>query len=146
MPQRFNRGHFLRTSRFLDMMYTPAEIAEELEVSVDTVYRSYLPDGAPYERDKQGNIWIHGISFASWVRRVYQTKKRYPMQKDEAWCCRGNKPVQLIHPIPKKKGRYVIFLQAKCPICKCTINRAISSGVYSHPQAVKEGKGKNDQS
>jgi hypothetical protein len=121
-------------------MYKPSEIAEELEVSVDTVYRSYLPDGAPYERDKDGGIWIHGLSFAQWVCKIYKNKKRVPMLQDEAWCCKCNEPVKLINPKPKQSGRYVIFMQGKCPNCGCTVNRAVSSGVYADPKKKQEKK------
>lgn len=35
----------VRLARFLDMMYRPSEVAEEIGVTQDTVYRSYLPAG-----------------------------------------------------------------------------------------------------
>jgi uncharacterized protein with PIN domain len=128
------------------MMYKPSEVADELEVSVDSIYRSYLPDGAPYVRDKDGAIWIHGLSFAAWVRMTYRKRNRHPMQQDEAWCFMCNKPVKMVDPKKKQSGRYVIFLQAKCQECGTRINRAIASGVYAKPKKT-ERKGKaHDQS
>ena len=36
------------------MDYKLSEIAEVLEVHPDTVYRSYIPAGCPYEKDDKG--------------------------------------------------------------------------------------------
>lgn len=129
MPPEFNRLHIIRLSRLLNMLYKPPELARELEVSTDSVYRSYLPSGAPYVMQTNGEIFIHGLSFASWVKAVYKKRKFYPMQENEAWCCTCNKPVELIRPRQKKSGRYVILLQSKCPVCHTKINRATSARI-----------------
>jgi len=39
--------HIIKLGRLLNMLYKPSEIAEEIGVAQDTVYRSYLPAGAP---------------------------------------------------------------------------------------------------
>jgi len=40
IPQ-LKHQHIIKLSRLLNMLYKPSEIAEEIGVSVDTVYRSY---------------------------------------------------------------------------------------------------------
>jgi len=64
---RFTRENIINLNLLDDAFYGPAEIAEAIGVTADTVYRSYLPAGAPHLRDKSGSIRIHGPSFKSWV-------------------------------------------------------------------------------
>lgn len=118
----------VKLARLLDMLYKPAEIAEEIGVTPETIYRSYLPAGLPYTRDAQGNIWIHGPAFVSWAREMISKRKseRVALQDDQAWCLKCRGPVQLINPKIKKSNRYLELLQAHCPICGSTINRARS--------------------
>lgn len=111
------------------MLYKPGEIAEEIGVSPDTIYRSYLPAGAPHDRDPKGNIWIHGPAFRAWVLETIGTKRaapKHPMREDEAWCMRCNGVVTIANPKPKKLNRYADLLQGKCAVCGTKINRAIS--------------------
>ena len=118
--------HIIKLGRLLDMLYKPSEIAEEIGVTTDTVYRSYLPAGLPYTRDAKRNIWIHGPAFVSWARETISKKKskRTALPDGQAWClvCKG--PVALIDPKIKTVNRYLELLQAKCPTCGKTINRA----------------------
>jgi hypothetical protein len=108
------------------MLYKPAEIAEEIGVTKDTVYRSYLPAGLPHTRDAKGNIWIHGPAFVDWARQTIAQKKRKRkgLPDDHAWCMKCNQPVLLIHPKIKPVNRYLEILQAPCPTCHKTVNRA----------------------
>ena len=73
---KFKHAQVVKLARLMDMLYKPAEIAAELEVSPDTVYRSYLPAGCPHTRDKKNNIWIHGPAFASWAKSSIANRKR----------------------------------------------------------------------
>lgn len=50
---RLNRSQTGRLKRLLDMQYTVAELAAELGVSPDAIYRSHIPAGAP-----DGNIEV----------------------------------------------------------------------------------------
>lgn len=63
----FTRESINRLSRIHDRFYSVMEIAKEIGVSADTVYKSYLPAGAPHIRDKSGSIRIHGLTFKEWV-------------------------------------------------------------------------------
>ena len=118
--------HIIKLGRLLDMLYKPSEIADEIGVSQDTVYRSYLPAGLPHTRDEQDNVWIHGPAFIGWARETISKRKarRRPLPDDQAWCLACKGPVPLINPKIKSVNRYLEMLQAVCPQCGTTINRA----------------------
>jgi hypothetical protein len=119
-------AHIVKLGRILDMLYKPSEIAEEIGVAQDTVYRSYLPAGLPHMRDDQDNIWIHGPAFVEWAKQTIALKKskRAGLPDGHAWCMKCNIPVQLINPKIKIINRYLELLQAPCPRCGKTTNRA----------------------
>ena len=127
MGQRFLRVHLIRLVRLMDMMYKPSEIAEEIGVTTETVYRSYLPGGAPFERDKAGNFWLHGTSFSAWVRSVTTKKEMSRLADGQAWCLRCRKAVPLVRPRMRFEGRYVKIFQGKCETCGAKINRAYAA-------------------
>ena len=118
--------HIVKLGRLLDMLYRPSEIAEEIGVAQDTVYRSYLPAGAPHTRDAQGDVWIHGPAFAAWARETISKKRsqRAGLPAGHAWCMRCNQAVPLITPRVRTVNRYLELLQAPCPACGTTVNRA----------------------
>jgi hypothetical protein len=118
--------HIIKLGRLLNMLYKPAEIAEEIGVAQDTIYRSYLPAGLPYTRDAQGNVWIHGPAFVGWAKQtVAQRKsKRAGLPDGHGWCMKCNHPVLLIDPKIKSINRYLELLQAQCPHCNTIVNRA----------------------
>jgi hypothetical protein len=120
----------IRLSRILNMMYKPSEIAEEIEVTPDTIYRSYLPAGLPHVRDGKGNIWIHGPAFVSWAKETVCKKKaqRVGLAADQAWCMKCNRAVKMQMPAVKVVNRYIEILQASCPHCGRTVNRARARG------------------
>lgn len=115
----------IRLERLLDMLYRPAEIAEEIGVTPDTVYRSYLPAGLPHTRDARGNLWIHGPAFIAWAQETITRKKskRQGLPDGQAWCIRCNHPVALVDPRVRPVNRYLELLTARCPDCGATINR-----------------------
>lgn len=127
MAQRFERKHLIRLSRLLDMMYKPSEIADEIEVTTETIYRSYLPGGCPFERDKNEDIWINGVSFRDWVEKVHAQRKLGSLAEGEAWCLVCKKAVQLVKPKERFRGRYVVIFQGKCPACGRKVNRAYAA-------------------
>ena len=118
--------HIVRLGRLLDMMYRPPEIAEEIGVTSDTIYRSYLPAGLPHTRDEDGSIWIHGPDFAAWARETVSKRrgKRTGLLDGYAWCLKCGHPVEMKSPKVISVNRYLELLQAKCPQCHRTINRA----------------------
>ncbi len=118
--------HIVKLGRLLDMLYHPAEIAEEIGVTPDTVYRSYLPAGLPHTRDEHNEIWIHGPAFVAWARETISKKrsKRAGLPDGQGWCMKCKQPVALVNPIVKPSNRYLELLQAPCPQCGRTVNRA----------------------
>ena len=123
---RFMRINIITLSRLLNMLYKPSEIAELIGVTTETVYRSYLPAGAPFKKDDKGNVLIHGLEFASWAKGVFQSKKMGTMELNQAWCCKCKRATEIKRPIPVKITRYVTMLQGNCSECGTRVNRAIS--------------------
>lgn len=120
------RTHIIKLGRLLDMMYKPSEIAEEIGVAQDTIYRSYLPAGLPHSRDEHGSVWIHGPAFIAWAKETVAKRKskRKGLPDDHAWCMRCNQPVAMSRPVVKPINRYLEVLQDRCPQCRTKINRA----------------------
>lgn len=115
----------IRLGRILDMMYKPAELAQEIGVIPDTIYRSYLPAGLPHTRDSK-NIWIHGPAFVAWAKEtiVKHRRTRAGLADNLAWCVKCNAPVEMIDPKVKYTNRYIEIMQSQCPHCHSLINRA----------------------
>lgn len=115
----------IRLGRLLDMLYRPAELADEISITVDTVYRSYIPAGMPYLRDGKGNIWIHGPAFAGWARETITRRaaERTGLADGFGWCLRCNRPVEMINPSVRVVSRYLELEQAKCQVCGGIVNR-----------------------
>lgn len=115
----------IRLSRILDMMYKPTELASEIGVIPDTIYRSYLPAGLPHTRDHSG-IWIYGPAFVAWAKETVSThhRKRAPLPDGLAWCMKCNHAIEMIDPKVKYTNRYIEIMQSRCPSCKTLVNRA----------------------
>lgn len=144
MPTRSNsqplirRTQLVRLGRLLDMLYRPAEIAEELGLSVDTIYRTYIHNGLPHTRDAGGEIWIHGPACSEWICAQFKVRrKHHPMPADHAWCIRCKIPAPLVDATARPLGSKRILLQATCPRCGRTINRI----QRTPPSPVGEGPG-----
>lgn len=129
----------IRLSRILNMIYKPGELAEEIGVTQDTIYRSYLPAGMPHERDQAGSVWIHGPAFIAWAKQTVAKKKsqRIGLPPGQAWCMKCNKSVRLIKPTVKAVNRYIEILQSTCPFCHTIVNRARACS----PRPAGEGIG-----
>lgn len=126
MPQPlFKHKLITRLPRLLDMLYKPGELADELGIPVDTIYRSHLPAGAPHTREASGLLWIHGPAYREWVRVLQRQKRdRIRLPENQAWCMKCKAPVPLINPRIKATNHYLELLQARCPTCGARINRA----------------------
>lgn len=117
-----------RRGRLMNMLYKPKEIAEELGIHVDTIYRSYIPAGLPYFRNKQG-IWIHGTTFVDWSKQtIIQNKKHHHLQENQVWCLRCKKPVEDINTVVIYTKGNAELHQSHCPECGIKINRMRSKG------------------
>lgn len=77
----------------MHMWYTPGEIAEEIDLPVQTIYRKCIPAGLPYRRDDNGRIWIDGEKFRAWVLK--NKRRRSKLGKDEGYCMTCRKAVKM---------------------------------------------------
>lgn len=137
--QRFERKHLIKLARLLDMQYKPSEIAKEIGVTTETVYRSYLPGGCPFTRDKKNNdIWIHGTSFAAWVESVKERRHVGHLEDGEAWCFNCKSAVQMLKPKKRHEGRYTAIYQGRCAVCGAVVNRAYSASSAGPEATVME--------
>jgi hypothetical protein len=125
MP-RLSRARVIKLQRLLNMRYKPQEIADELGVTVETVYRSYIPAGAPCERDAQRHMWIPGAAFARWAREYLAQKDNRPrkqMQEGQGYCLRCNQVVDLGGIKQRAHKRGVMQVSGVCPNCSGKVNR-----------------------
>jgi hypothetical protein len=138
------RTQIIRLGRLLDMLYRPAELAEEIGLNVDTIYRSYMPAGLPYQRDGRGNIWIHGPDLVAWAKQTVAKKKakRAGLPEGQAWCLKCKHPVPLLDPIPRIVNRYLELLQAPFPTCGTLVNRARARQLPSPNCVLPLGEGR----
>ncbi len=120
------RAQIIKLGRLLDMLYKPSELAEEIGVNVDTIYRSYLPAGAPHTRDKTGAIWIHGPAFKAWMLERNEDGKRvlHPLGEGEAWCVHCNQVVKVMNPRVRHFNGSGELIQGACEKCGRKVNRA----------------------
>ena len=115
----------LRARGLLDMDYRPSELARELGIDKQMIYRRLIPAGMPHRKDERGNIWLHGLSVAEWVIEL-SAPSAPKMAQDEAYCLGCRKPVKLISPERFQSARNVM-LKAKCPECDSIVNRGVKS-------------------
>ncbi len=119
------RYQVIRLGRILDMMYRPAEIAAEIGVSIETIYRAWLPAGMPHQRDPDQTIWIHGPALVAWAQETNsQQKNKRPMPDGHGWCMKCNRVVKMLTPVRIYQNRYIEIVQAACLHCQTPVNRA----------------------
>jgi hypothetical protein len=133
----------IRLMRLLDMLYKPSELADEIGVNVDTVYRSYIPAGLPVIRDEDGHFWIHGPAFVAWARETIAQKKakRQGLPEGHAWCMTCNRPVKITALRVRSISRYSELVQGTCPACGKTVNRLRKPVLPSPSDALPDGEG-----
>lgn len=105
----------------LDMMYKPGELADELGINKDQIYRVYIPLGCPHVRDKRGYIEINGNDFKAWYLDVYQKAK---VKEDETFCKTCKKAVKIEDPIQLRKNG-LTYIISVCPNCGRKLSKII---------------------
>ena len=110
-----------RLKRLMDMMYKPSELANEIGITVNQVYRVYLTMGCPHEMDSLNHYWINGKSFVEWYEKTYQ---KLTLKDGEAYCKTCNKAVLMVNSETKQTGDTVYQL-GYCPVCNRKISRII---------------------
>jgi hypothetical protein len=107
----------------LNMMYSPSELAEELGIDKNQVYRVYIKADCPHERDDFKHIWINGKAFKEWYLGVY---KKTEIGQDETFCKTCRRSVKLYKPEQRIKGR-VTYLLSHCPNCDRLLTKIVTS-------------------
>jgi hypothetical protein len=113
---RLNGSQRNKVKGLLNMMYSPKELADEIGINKNQIYRVYLPLNCPHEKDSLGRISFHGLSFRIWYENLY---RKVRLEKNQAWCVSCKKIVDVSDSKRYTKGRLIYDLSA-CPICgKC---------------------------
>jgi hypothetical protein len=110
---RLDSKQITRLIKLLDMLYTPAELAQEVGFTARQIYRVYIPAGCPHQKDQSKRIWINGKEFREWCLKQY---KKVELKHDEAFCLTCRKAVKIINPERKKRGR-LVYDVSFCPEC-----------------------------
>jgi hypothetical protein len=101
-------------------------LADEIGCAADTIYKSYIPAGCPHERDAEGNLWIVGTDFETWARKTFVRKPKHVrstnMGRDQAWCMKCKKPVDVIGIEIGDRDR-VEMITGRCRECDSKVNR-----------------------
>jgi len=137
--QRFKKLPHLvivRAPGLLPMLYTLAELGEELNLPESTL-RDWLSAGAPHTRDARQHIWINGTDFAAWVRQQRKPKAERKLTDEEAYCLRCKTVVKLLHPKTQLVKGKLIHIRGQCPGCGHTI---IRGGRYGHTPKLSESQ------
>jgi hypothetical protein len=119
---RLNGKQHNRLKRLFDMMYKPSELAEEIGIDKNQIYRAYIPLGCPHERDQYKHFWINGKTFSEWYEATY---KKLKLKSDEAYCKTCNNAVKIINPERKEKNG-LIYTLSNCPNCNRKLTRIIT--------------------
>ena len=116
-----------RSLALLYMEYRPSEIADILDISVQTIYATYLPAGLPHRRDEHGHIWIVGTEFYSWVQDIAEKSQKdpkKPMKPNEAYCLSCRERVKIANMKRSKAvNKQVTRVSGECPICGTKVSR-----------------------
>ena len=110
------------------MLYSPKELAEEIGITIDQVYRVYIPAGCPHERDEWRHILINGKVFKAWFEENYQKRS---LENGQAFCLTCKKAVKMINPVRKQKDRLIYDL-CDCPNCGRKLTRIIDHKRGNH--------------
>jgi hypothetical protein len=122
---RMAHAQVARLGRLLWMLYKPSEIADEIGLRTDRIYKSYIPTGCPNRRDEQGNIWIVGSEFAEWARKQFaRPHVKTNMGRDQAWCLRCRKPVDVVDLVISPLTVRAEVISGTCPLCGVKVRRA----------------------
>lgn len=108
-----------KLARLLDMEYTPAEIEDETGISQKVLYRLFSEKDMPARKGANNRLWIHGLTFAAWVRGDDIPKaKKIKMAPDEFFCvsCRVV-VVPLPETVTEKIADTYSLKSARCPSC-----------------------------
>jgi hypothetical protein len=107
------------------MEYRPSEIADELGVTTDTIYRGWVPAGCPHRRDETGHIWIVGTELAAWLRSFQRERLR--LADGEAYCFRCQAAVGMQGPLTRRVCGPAVLVRGTCAQCGVDVARLVSA-------------------
>lgn len=110
---RLNGKQRNRLKGLFDMLYTTKEFADEIGISIDQIYRVYVPGGCPSERDIRNHILINGALFKKWYEQTY---KKHTLKADQAFCLTCKKAVTIQEKDRQNKDGLLYDL-CICPNC-----------------------------
>lgn len=110
---RLSGSQRMRLGKLLNMLYTPSELANEIEITQRQVYRVYVPGGCPHIKDEKRRLWINGKDFAEWYESTYPKQS---LAENEAFCLTCKKAVVMHNPTKRKQGRLSYWV---CHCSKC---------------------------
>lgn len=120
---RLNGVQRYKAKRLLDMMYSPKELADEIGVSTDLIYRGYIPLGCPHERSGNNYIFINGKAFLNWYESTYV---KLSLAEDETFCKTCKEAVKLVKPEQVQK-KDLVYLLSICPVCGRKLTKIVTS-------------------
>jgi hypothetical protein len=120
---RLNGRQKYKVKRLLDMLYSPKELANEIGISTDLIYRGYLPLGCPHDRNDKKYIFINGKRFAEWYQNTYI---KINLAHDETFCKTCKTGVKISQPKQVQK-KDLFYLLSVCPICGRKLTKIITS-------------------
>jgi hypothetical protein len=118
----------------LDMLYSPADLAEHLQVDKREIYDRYMRAGMPTQKDDKGRVWIYGPDATKWADENRRGAHRIKLAKDEGYCrrCKAARPIAgPVERTTMKSDR--VCLKAKCPECGGTMLRIMGRAEHDQP-------------
>lgn len=112
-----------RVKGLLNMLYTPGELAEQIGINKNQIYRVYIPAGCPHSKDGRSHIFINGKDFKAWYEENYQ--KRI-LEKGQAYCVTCKRVVAVLNPERNIKGN-LVYDSYICPNCGKKVVRFVDS-------------------
>lgn len=109
-----------KRKKLLDMLYTPSELSEVLEVSKEYIYQTFIYKSAlPFTKDKTGHVFVNGMDVYKWIDSLYTERKikhSNHMAENEFYCLKCKKrQITDVYNVSIENGQNVKI--ANCPIC-----------------------------
>lgn len=98
------------------MEYTPKEIEEETGISVDNILRAIRAGDLSARKAANGHYWIHGLTFADYVRSTVKHRISAP---NKFYCFKCRKVVFVMTDITIE-GRLAFGV---CPECQAKVTK-----------------------
>lgn len=119
------KGRIQIVRSLLDMLYTPAELAEELGIDARMIYKAMIPAGLPVRREA-GRIWIHGPEVARWLDSEAEAgKAKAKMPENSAYCFKCREARRFAgKPQEVTRGNRQL-LTGKCTKCGTAMYKAL---------------------